>query len=63
MAAADSTNLGLAEDIDVPYAGGAVGTEDCVFHNVANCPDCSGGMIRQGGCCFCPECGFESCGA
>ncbi len=36
-------------------------TEDCTYHNVATCPDCSGGMIRQGRCCVCPSCGFETC--
>jgi len=34
---------------------------DYAYHNVASCPDCSGGMIRQGRCCVCPSCGFESC--
>jgi hypothetical protein len=35
--------------------------EDYAYYNVANCPDCSGAMIRQGRCCVCPSCGFESC--
>ncbi len=51
-----------AEDISAPYAAQPTETEDCAYLNAATCPDCSGGMIRQGGCCFCPECGFESCG-
>jgi hypothetical protein len=38
-----------------------VSTEDYTYHNAATCPDCSGGMIRQGRCCICPSCGFESC--
>ncbi|MCX6836141.1 MAG: hypothetical protein NTW07_13635 [candidate division Zixibacteria bacterium] len=32
-----------------------------VYLNVETCPDCSAGMIRQGRCCACPSCGFESC--
>ena len=36
--------------------------EDCAYQNAATCPDCAGGMFRQGGCFFCPRCGFESCG-
>jgi hypothetical protein len=35
--------------------------EEYAYHNAASCPDCSGGMIRQGRCCVCPSCGFESC--
>ena len=35
--------------------------EDYAYYNIASCPDCSGGMIRQGRCCVCPSCGFESC--
>ena len=31
------------------------------YLNVATCPDCAAGMIRQGRCCVCPSCGFESC--
>jgi len=31
------------------------------YLNAATCPDCSAGMIRQGRCCACPSCGFESC--
>jgi len=54
--------LDSAEDMSVPYAGQLREAEDCTYLNAATCPDCSGGMIRQGGCCFCPECGFESCG-
>ena len=36
--------------------------EECAFHNAATCPDCGGGMFHQGGCFFCPQCGFQSCG-
>ena len=32
-----------------------------IYHNAATCPDCGGAMIRQGRCCVCPSCGFESC--
>lgn len=38
-----------------------INNDDYAYHNVASCPDCSGGMIRQGRCCVCPSCGFESC--
>ena len=31
------------------------------YPNAETCPDCSAGMIRQGRCCACPSCGFESC--
>jgi len=34
---------------------------ECAYQNAATCPDCGGGMIRLGGCCSCPSCGFESC--
>ena len=39
---------------------GATG-DNYTCYNVATCPDCSGGMMRQGKCCVCPSCGFESC--
>ena len=32
------------------------------YHNAATCPDCGQGMVRQGRCFYCPECGFSSCG-
>jgi hypothetical protein len=35
--------------------------EDYTYLNAASCPDCAAGMIRQGRCCVCPTCGFESC--
>jgi len=31
------------------------------FQNAANCPDCEGGMVKQGGCFSCPSCGFSAC--
>ena len=34
----------------------------CAYRNAATCPECDGGMVRQGGCCSCPSCGFSSCG-
>jgi hypothetical protein len=36
-------------------------SDSYAYHNVETCPDCGGGMIRQGRCCACPSCGFESC--
>ena len=42
------------------YGGRAAG-EEVAYYNAATCPDCSAGMIRQGRCCVCPSCGFESC--
>jgi len=35
--------------------------ESFCFHNAANCPDCEGGMVKQGGCFSCPACGFSVC--
>ena len=53
--------LELSDDItSCPY-GDQTETEDSTFVNAATCPDCSGGMISQGRCHFCPECGYESC--
>ncbi len=31
------------------------------FQNAANCPDCEGGMVKQGACFSCPVCGFSAC--
>ncbi len=36
-------------------------SDSYAYLNAATCPDCGGGMIRQGRCCACPSCGFESC--
>lgn len=36
-------------------------SDSYAYHNAETCPDCTGGMIRQGRCCVCPSCGFESC--
>ena len=36
--------------------------DDCAYYNVATCPDCGGGLLRQGTCCTCPSCGLEACG-
>lgn len=56
--------IAVAGDFDVHehpwYASGSV-REECTYQNAATCPDCSAGMIRQGRCCVCPSCGFESC--
>ena len=58
----DLAGLGAIEDFSVPYPARATQVEDCAYQNAATCPDCAGGMFRQGGCFFCPRCGFESCG-
>ena len=36
-------------------------SDNYAYQNAETCPDCTGGMIRQGRCCTCPSCGFESC--
>ncbi|HOP07197.1 MAG TPA: hypothetical protein PLF13_07900 [candidate division Zixibacteria bacterium] len=36
--------------------------DECFYHDVATCPECGAGMIRQGTCTSCPLCGFGSCG-
>jgi len=36
-------------------------SDNYAYQNAETCPDCAGGMIRQGRCCTCPSCGFESC--
>ena len=36
-------------------------SDSYAYLNAETCPDCGGGMIRQGRCCACPSCGFESC--
>jgi len=38
-----------------------VDSDSYAYQNAEICPDCSAGMIRQGRCCACPSCGFESC--
>ncbi|MBD3257675.1 hypothetical protein GF377_04525 [candidate division GN15 bacterium] len=51
-----------AEERSLPAAYLAeAARDDFAYHNAATCPDCSAGMIRQGRCCVCPSCGFESC--
>ena len=44
--------VGLYQKID---------SDSYAYLNAETCPDCGGGMIRQGRCCACPSCGFESC--
>jgi len=58
----DLAGLGAIEDFSVPYPARVAQVEDCAYQNAATCPDCGGGMFRQGRCFFCPRCGFESCG-
>ena len=55
---ADFGNRYLFQDIDL-FA--TADSDNCAYQNAATCPDCSGGMIRQGRCCACPSCGYESC--
>jgi len=54
-------DLAAVDDISMPYAGRDLRDEECAFLRAATCPDCEGRMIRQGGCCYCPDCGLESC--
>ena len=60
-----SVPLATAEDFDNEFGYLPVvqmGTaEDYMYLNAASCPDCAAGMIRQGRCCVCPSCGFETC--
>jgi hypothetical protein len=56
----------LAIEFLYPTAsGGAPNTvpllDGFCFQNAANCPDCEGGMVKQGGCFSCPACGFSMC--
>ena len=61
--------LATEADFDRPKGRGhrAVGlyqradSDSYAYLNAETCPDCGGGMIRQGRCCACPSCGFESC--
>lgn len=54
--------LELSDDFNsCSYEAGPAPGEESTFMNTATCPDCSGGMVRQGRCQFCPECGYESC--
>jgi hypothetical protein len=46
------TEVGFYQKID---------SDSYAYLNAETCPDCGGGMIRQGRCCACPSCGFESC--
>ncbi len=32
-----------------------------LYANASTCPDCGGAMMRLGGCCACPSCGYQSC--
>ncbi len=27
------------------------------------CPECGNKIVHQNGCCYCPSCGWEACGA
>jgi len=61
--------LALATEADfgvLPWPSGVdlfdlADSDRYAYLNVETCPDCSAGMIRQGRCCVCPSCGFESC--
>ena len=55
---ADFDNSGRALPVSL-YRGDD--SDSYAYYNAETCPDCSGGMIRQGRCCVCPSCGFESC--
>lgn len=61
-----STNQDIQEGDDMQYTpfmrfDQGNHHEEYAYHNAASCPDCSAGMIRQGRCCVCPSCGYESC--
>ncbi len=60
QAYADAADWSSDYTSSLTYWGGHE-SEDYAYHNAATCPDCGGGMIRQGRCCVCPSCGFESC--
>jgi hypothetical protein len=36
-------------------------SDSYAYFNADTCPECGSGMIRQGRCCACPSCGFETC--
>ncbi len=36
-------------------------TEIC-YLNSGTCPECENGIVHQGGCEFCPGCGWSACG-
>jgi hypothetical protein len=55
---ADFNNPYLFQEIDL-YA--TSDNDGYIYTNAATCPDCAGDMIRQGRCCVCPSCGYESC--
>ena len=55
-------DLSVTDDTRTPYMGQFQADDDCQFLQAATCPDCGNGMVRQGGCCFCPDCGFQTCG-
>jgi hypothetical protein len=55
---ADFANRHLFQEIDLFRTSDS---DNYAYQNAATCPDCSGGMIRQGRCCACPSCGYESC--
>ena len=55
---ADFYNRHLFQDIDL---FGVADSDNYAYQNAATCPDCAGGMVRQGRCCACPSCGYESC--
>jgi hypothetical protein len=59
----DLSPLSETHGCAVPYFSRGDLDENVIYRNVASCPDCSGGLIRQGGCFFCPDCGYQSCGS
>lgn len=52
-----------ADDYECPgvFPGENNYHDDYRYINVASCPDCGAGMVRQGFCFSCPVCGFGSC--
>jgi hypothetical protein len=55
---ADFDNRCMLPEIDLFQPSDS---DNYAYQNAATCPDCAGGMIRQGRCCACPSCGYESC--
>ena len=64
------TVVPMATEADFDLAAGlfpevglfsAADSDSYAYFNADSCPDCGAGMIRQGRCCACPSCGYESC--
>jgi hypothetical protein len=47
-----------SHDITLAETHPSKGKDECVGFI---CPDCNGPLIPEGGCWFCPACGFSTC--